>query len=1157
MDDFVIYRPHKSNRGNRQKRLEEAPLANELVSLHEINEWNVRGFLFDGIIWFGDTKKYLQKVPFDTLSIGGYGETGHPAVASDIWIQSHQGRGLNVWYRLKNPAEEYQRYHKPFKWMTQMAQHVVNYLSSHQNVVLNDFRANFQTWLAYLYGPDERIQQWMSSYENEDFRPIVVSQANFLWCQASQVDNDLENHPLWGEIHPRFLSAIPENVEKGTRREMFAHSKEGEEVILRRKTTVTPYVYECFKHLPWGKFLYRQEPSVDTIKAKINHLPNHQHHHTSNVSVHDIQFTACSEPYDSDLKKSVKVGDVVAVPLDKTTSWRSNDTEWLSYVQSITNTDKGRQLGLLWLYRPSDTQCLKSPYPFSKELFLSDHCNCDDCPIYAEEVIRKPRVAFFREPAIKAVEFFVRQAYIKGDGAWRTLRESDFKCKCGGEIDEPNYLIGDTLLVSIDNILEPVVLVEQASDGIPSTVKVRRLARRNKDYGDVKAEPNELVFTDYFKIVPKAAIFRDCQVRFYTEEDKQQARIPPPYNRQGMGDFYFITSQDLGGGEPGLQPLEALPPSLMKEGWNPEVALHTPMKGLDIFCGGGNFGRGLEEGGAVQFKWAVDWNQEAIHSYKANLNPQDDVHLFHGSVNDYLTQAKQGKGGDLIAQFGEVEFIAAGSPCQGFSIANPNRGNDRSLLHVSMIASVIAFVDFYRPKYAIMENVKGIASGTDTENVLALVVSALVGLGYQVRTFALDGWNYGSPQSRSRVFISVAAPGMTPLPEPPHTHSHPENVSAASLGRLANGLPSSSRHTSQTPFSYITAAEVTNDLPATDARTFCIRYPDHRMSRNLSTLARVQIGSVPRFPGGCTFVIASKKGYMPLPQREAFDWSNGIRSRDDARGWQRVRRNALMPTVMTLPKPDDGVSGTCLHWDQERLLTILEVRRGQGFLDREVLVGLPHQQWKIVGNSVARPVALALGLSLRKAWIANNAPLENAQERELSIADVGDQEWVQSERAIMNHGLNSKPQNVWSGLEENEVVRSSPEDLSVNLRRSQQENQHKKRTIEPIQSPHNAMNGDHTSVLAASGFESPNSGGKPQANLKGQDMSVENEAAPEDGTKSLNMRTCYTEPSDLSSSRDNNCGSQRFITQEKKVSEITIRTTTTLVRKQVKPSSDL
>ena len=110
-------------------------------------------------------------------------------------------------------------------------------------------------------------------------------------------------------------------------------------------------------------------------------------------------------------------------------------------------------------------------------------------------------------------------------------------------------------------------------------------------------------------------------------------------------------------------------------------------------------------------------------------------------------------------------MIAAGIPCQGVSIANPNKDSDGSLINMSMVASVLSFVDFCRPKYALLENVKGMSSGGNTENMLALVVSTLLGMGYEVRTFALDAWSFGSPQIRSRIIISITAPGLTPLLE--------------------------------------------------------------------------------------------------------------------------------------------------------------------------------------------------------------------------------------------------------------------------------------------------------------------------------------------------------------------------------------------------------
>ena len=42
----------------------------------------------------------------------------------------------------------------------------------------------------------------------------------------------------------------------------------------------------------------------------------------------------------------------------------------------------------------------------------------------------------------------------------------------------------------------------------------------------------------------------------------------------------------------------------------------------------------------------------------------------------------------------------------------------------------------------------------------------------------------------------------------------------------------------------------------------------------------------------------------------------------------------------------------------------MEVRRAQGFPDHEVLIGPPGEQWKMVGNSIAHHVALALSVSL-------------------------------------------------------------------------------------------------------------------------------------------------------------------------------------------------
>ena len=66
-----------------------------------------------------------------------------------------------------------------------------------------------------------------------------------------------------------------------------------------------------------------------------------------------------------------------------------------------------------------------------------------------------------------------------------------------------------------------------------------------------------------------------------------------------------------------------------------------------------------------------------------------------------------------------------------------------------------------------------------------------------------------------------------------------------------------------------------------------------------------------------------------------------------------------------------------MHWNGQRIISLLEVRRAQGFPDAEVLIGNGQQRMRIVGNAVDRHVALALGMSLRQAWLASGIAKRN------------------------------------------------------------------------------------------------------------------------------------------------------------------------------------
>jgi hypothetical protein len=95
-------------------------------------------------------------------------------------------------------------------------------------------------------------------------------------------------------------------------------------------------------------------------------------------------------------------------------------------------------------------------------------------------------------------------------------------------------------------------------------------------------------------------------------------------------------------------------------------------------------------------------------------------------------------------------------------------------------------------------------------------------------------------------------------------------------------------------------------------------------------------------------------------------------SRDKrSNAWRRVDPDGLFPTILTKLVPHDDRAGNGLHWHDHRVLTVTEARRAQGYPDSEVLIGPPSFQWKVIGNSVPRQMALTLGMSLREAWLTN------------------------------------------------------------------------------------------------------------------------------------------------------------------------------------------
>lgn len=200
-----------------------------------------------------------------------------------------------------------------------------------------------------------------------------------------------------------------------------------------------------------------------------------------------------------------------------------------------------------------------------------------------------------------------------------------------------------------------------------------------------------------------------------------------------------------------------------------------PLTALELMCGAGGLSIGLDLSGACETKFALDADADSVKTFHTH-HPMAKVYC--GDAGDALQLAVSGQHpaeGTLFPQRGEVDLIAAGPPCQGFSRKNQMASREaaerdpRNLL----VCTVLGWVDHLRPKYLILENVEGFTAaklGGHDQGVVKLVIKSLLQLGYGVTFGYAQAGAFGCPQSRKRFVLIAAREGLTlpSLPRPTH-----------------------------------------------------------------------------------------------------------------------------------------------------------------------------------------------------------------------------------------------------------------------------------------------------------------------------------------------------------------------------------------------------
>ncbi|KAI1421452.1 S-adenosyl-L-methionine-dependent methyltransferase [Xylaria sp. FL1777] len=957
---------------------------NELRPLQHLLFRTIKCMYFDGVLQHGDKKFYLRKIPFLKLPVGNYGESNN-SVGDQIWIMSKLNPSINkkVYYKLGSPAPEYRRFHQPFLWVANLTKHVIDYCEhcrDHgRHAVLDDFKSRFSMWTMFTHGSSTAFAKWHAANRTTDFRGALIANIDYIFEQANGLDREIPSwHHVWREV--KTLNYYQQNLAPNVPSAL----REGTTL----KTVVTPYVYELFSHMAFGELLELKEACMSVEAKKAEFIRQSQSMFT--------QPRSSRGPVQSSRDRiafieMIQPGDVIStLPDNKATTdtrWKrepSNhyhgEDHWFGLVQKVHIRPHGeRSFDVLWLYQPIDTPCSVMKYPWANELFLSDNCTCHDRHIGEVrgcEIISTHEVEWFGTPSTSA-EFFVRQTYVASECRWVSLRQEHFICgnEIGSqELDHSNqYRVGDTVLVNTKRLHLETFIIEGFLENKKSQhARMRRLwRRRDVDKAARLAPPNELVYSQHLVEMATKRIDRRCIVRAFHVDDE----VPPPYNRNGTGDAFFVTHEEIEvEGVIKYRPLSTHA-ELFRQGFNPMHDNKPKLRGLDLFCGGGNFGRGIEEGDAVEMLWSNDLWKGAIHTYMANTEPGRCT-PFLGSIDDLLAHALDGN--ENVPVPGDVQYISGGSPCPGFSRLTIDKTTSHQRKNQSFVASYASSVELFRPLYGVLENVPSMVNSREFRHscVFSQLVCALVGLGYQVQVLFLDAWSFGSAQKRSRVFLTYTAPGLRALKAPKASHSHPPNTPLLRLGEMSCGRPFDSRKIIPTPFKFVCMKDAVGDLPnIQDGKgDYSVGYPDHRLAIGYTPTVRKQLQSIPTHPYGMNFV-KSSRGAPGLPpvmtetERLLFPKEDKERAQPFSKGWGRVDPNGLVGTIPTKCLPTDARIGQINHWEQNRPMTILEARRAQGFPDHEVIVGTRADQYKIIGNSVSRHVALVLGLAVREAWL--------------------------------------------------------------------------------------------------------------------------------------------------------------------------------------------
>jgi len=381
---------------------------------------------------------------------------------------------------------------------------------------------------------------------------------------------------------------------------------------------------------------------------------------------------------------------------------------------------------------------------------------------------------------------------------------------------------------------------------------------------------------------------------------------------------------------------------------------------IDLFAGAGGLSEGLSEAG-FHGLFASEIVDTYAATYKRN-HPSTQV--LTADIRDVCAEDILK---DLGLKRGELDLIAGGPPCQGFSINAPVRSVLDERNH--LFKEYLRFVDTFAPRAILIENVPGLVS-FEHGATLHAILDALAGLGYGADVRILGAAYYGVPQMRWRTIILGLRGKQLPagaFPEPAYHAPIKPNFTSTFDGQQLIKMPDETA-----TIHFTTVEEAIGDLPPLKAGERGSLIKEYAKAPTCDYQKRARIGSsgvynheAPRLskanlerlrfikPGG---------NWTDIPDELLPKGMQHARKTDHTKRYGRVMPDGLASTILTKCDPHWGAY---FHYSQERSFTVREAARIQSFPDHYIFKGSLSEQFAQVGNAVPPLLAESVGLALK------------------------------------------------------------------------------------------------------------------------------------------------------------------------------------------------